>query len=1244
MSTDDSISEDVSSSVALSQDHAEANGGKESEGSVVSSEDTASGLAGPEEERTPVESVQTLQGILQVATGAVKARSPHTPASNSPHKNRNLCLSAEEFSSGRSLPSINPSSLETLTALVREIQSSGKTDPEIWRDCELARRTSERSCSAELNPRRAACAADMGLSCGVVRAEAPWTPPNASTHGTRWLQLFQLVEKQYQEQILAQHEQYQCQIQLIQDEIKALVQLQNRQGVSQPTDGSPVSAPAGSLLTNLLNGSHSGPSIHCPQSATSPRPAQTGKLREGQEEGAMTLLSSGYGTLSTWVPSPRWDEVPASADEARRGKGEGQDPPLHHSPHNLSASLTPDSGVIGQESQEGATNGTPPGTPPANPSPSADQQKATRQQLTSWVQKRRVQNSRPVQASKTEVKGREERSRVGSPAAQGDCQEDYRSAAPASRSFYLTRSDSLVSDASGLTYWRLDENELYRPLPDSFDSGAYLLLQDMSANQASQEETKLPVSLKEIYQSKQKGDRKHQDWDSSFNSNASAPQVLTLDPSVHMKQSDRTSGFTSPSLFSSPSSPHQLQGCPLWGGALSPDSMAEGAPDTDCTSNSLSTAGTPTQQCSAGTAAAPSTSRTLRRGANSEEGGSRATLTPPPIPILRVDPRASICSLERKAPLPSIDDPVMLSLVRQNLREKHSRHIADLRAYYESEINVLKEKLALVNQPLDADLEQSNQNLVERCEHLERALTEASTRIRDLENKNLLLERQLAEWPERYEAASAAVQALQQRLEEGKQVSREKDAAADRLRAQLRQLEEALQSATEDADGRDAQMKKEHKMLQDLLAEYDSLRKDHEQVKDSLVSTENKLFDATAQISELKRVISKLESQIKQLEHENLLKTRHVSQSHSQPSGAGLYHHPDMLLPPSKSLGDLDSSRRTWPGPEGDHLAHSGQHPDRPVSHTSRCYSPPEREQPPEQSSARDLARRDASLTPLMKALIHMDETKGTEGRALHKAGISSSRLGSCRPTVSFVESCGRTPGFLRAQRSTSPEGHRSSSLPPFTRKTVPCSTPTKRDTLITPLSAKSSPKRCPTENYSTMFGDSPTCQLHNHPQFDGGSDQRGLFSSSPSHSSSPRKRLQFMSSEGLEAHPRPSNGASGLPEPAERVTRSAWEEREAEGCEPERPDSPGSDVPLPYHAQVQSLADTERLFDELTQEKQQIEAALSRIPSAGGRVTLQARLDEVALEKRLDKVNRDLGSIRMTLKRFHVLRTSANT
>lgn len=53
---------------------------------------------------------------------------------------RSLCLSTDEaFNQGKILPFINPSSLETFRALVEEIQSSGETDPEIWKDCEVGK-------------------------------------------------------------------------------------------------------------------------------------------------------------------------------------------------------------------------------------------------------------------------------------------------------------------------------------------------------------------------------------------------------------------------------------------------------------------------------------------------------------------------------------------------------------------------------------------------------------------------------------------------------------------------------------------------------------------------------------------------------------------------------------------------------------------------------------------------------------------------------------------------------------------------------------------------------------------------------------------------------------------------------------------------------------------------------------------------------------------------------------------------
>lgn len=162
----------------------------------------------------------------------------------------------------------------------------------------------------------------------------------------RWLHLFQLVEKQYQEQILAQQEQYQCQIQvsthsivsnhvswfkilvysvkwlcffsqLIQDEIKALVQLQNRQASVQPhTEFSQT--PMTKAVTNtkdyifpLISSDCTAPKnvpsdsdslaapAHTPFSSPSP-PLQRSDTANQGEERATTVLSSGYGTLSAW--------------------------------------------------------------------------------------------------------------------------------------------------------------------------------------------------------------------------------------------------------------------------------------------------------------------------------------------------------------------------------------------------------------------------------------------------------------------------------------------------------------------------------------------------------------------------------------------------------------------------------------------------------------------------------------------------------------------------------------------------------------------------------------------------------------------------------------------------------------------------------------------------------------------------------------------------------------------------------
>ncbi|XP_040013734.1 M-phase phosphoprotein 9 isoform X2 [Xiphias gladius] len=1278
MSTDDSISEDVSSSGALSHCHVSADGdvGKESETSLVSSEGTsASGLAVSEDRHT----------ASQKTGGAVESRPMDiTPACN---KIRSLCLSTDEaFEQGKNLPFINPSSLETLRALVQEIQSSGETDPELWKDCE-----------------------------------------------GRWLHLFQLVEKQYQEQILAQQEQYQCQIQLIQDEIKALVQLQYRQASVQPhTEFSPT--PLTKTTTDTKdyifplissdctvpknvpcdNDSLAAPA-HTPFSSPSP-PLHRSETAMHGEERATTVLSSGYGTLSAWETGLEPAGSPGDDEEGSQGREKH-----HWSPNFQEATQTT---VIGR--QQDFSNERAPGVEELNPLVYQQRTSGTSQPLTSWAQRQKLRpkKSKAGQAASQipefqELPRSPRKPNRQNPLESTDSQDQHRPAGPSSSSLPLRRSDSLMSEASGLTYWRLNESELYRPLPDSFDSGAYLLLQEASMSLTPSQESQL--SLREIYQNKQRTDSKRSDWEGSVTSSPSSPQVLTLDPAVNMRQSDRTSGFTSPSHFSSPSFATQPNLYPRVGTPVTPDSMVECSPnpgDTDCNSDasSVSVAGpspskvqslwgsTSRDKTQPGSHSASQQRRASAPLASEEEGSHTHTSTLKPCSASGAALRPAVSPHMERAS--SLEDPVVLSLLRQNLREKHSRHVADLKAYYESEIQILRDKLKLRDPP--QDLEKSNQALAERCKRLEKALAEATGRIQELEATNSSLEKKLAEWPERYAVAGATVKSLQQRLEESKRSGKEKDALAARLKTRVRQLEEAAQKACREADDREARREREYKMLQDLLGEYDSLMKEHEGAKNNLVSAENKLVDATDQISELKRGISKLESQVKQLEHENQARTRYASHSNAQPSGAGLFHHPDLLLSPSKCKAEPDVTRRKSPCPLSDQL-NGGRKSQFPQTNQSsihkkslytsndrssgpgssvdsssgggswRCASPPECEQSLPQTrhqeqSQWESGRREAScaLTPMMRALIELEETRATESRAPCKNSSTTHRVGSQRTTVGFVERRHKEPiqerVGLQADREAvkprravegaerggggggggakscsgaeraaalSPEGHRSSSLPPPAHRNVPTTTPTKRETLLMPLSAKSSPKRCPTENYSTAFGHPMPREEHLLKRCDGQVDQRRHSF----HSSSPRKRLQFTSADREDELRQPDS--PGTVNPPDGSSQLGWEEQGA--CSGSGPQDSCEDAAPLLLDKLHSLADAEKLFDELTQEKLQIEAALSRMPGAGGRVTQQTRLDEVALENRLERLNRELGSIRMTLKRFHVLRSSAN-
>ncbi|XP_055406416.1 M-phase phosphoprotein 9 isoform X2 [Bubalus kerabau] len=1116
--------------------------------------------------------------------------SPHSLGLNlntnrsSPHLSTNGVSSF----SGKTRPSVIQGTVEVLTSLMQELQNSGKTDSELWKNCE-----------------------------------------------TRWLQLFNLVEKQCQEQIVAQQEQFHNQIQRVQEEIKNLVKLQNNNASWASYDRSSLSKQRSSESQMGFfseNGERNEYVISYPKSEESEM-QQEASLSQPDCNVDSSSVSSGYGTfcvseLNTYKSKDAQDFMEhIEASEGQFGAPVLPAEPLGDGVKNQSfyihpneefcASLKEDTPIFPSEFEHSFLG--------ESKISEVYSGKTNNKLITSWAQ--RLKQNQPKRAHKEEgysksMQGDEQTKK--SPIEKSDFTADTHC-----RAFYFNKPDegpkSWMSDSgTGLTYWKLEEKDMYHSLPETL------------------EKTFAPASSTDI----------------------SPSQVLTLDPTLHMKPNQQISGIQ----------PHSFLNALDDRISFSPDSVLDPSLSSHSDIDLFSQASHITSQLS-GFPKYPTDAKVLPVDSWKNQAfrnESRTSSTFPSVytvgsndisvstvdeenPVLGLPVSVSQSQLPGTAngvpeciSLTSLEDPVVLSKIRQNLKEKHARHIADLRAYYESEINSLKQKLEEKEISAAEDWKKTNQILADRCGQLESALNEATSRVRTLENKNNLLEREVSDFRERFNAASSASKILQERIEEMRTSNKEKDNTIIRLKSRLQDLEEAFENAYKLSDDKEARLKQENKMFQDLLGEYESLGKEHERVKDTLNITENKLLDAHTQISDLKRTISKLEAQVKQVEHENMLSLRHNSKTPMRPSHAN-------------TLAGSDVSRRKWLIPGAEHSIFTGQPLDTKLDSQpeetclSGYHSSLEKDLSPGSSPSLLIKKQRETLdTPIMKALKELDEEKVFKhwGTQTEKEDTSN-KLVNPRPADSSVNAS-RSPekGAQQRQKRFNSASQRSSSLPPSNRKS---STPTKREIMLTPVTVAYSPKRSPKENLSPGFSHLLSKNESSPIRFDILLDDLDTVPVSTVQRSNPRKQLQFLplhdleekkySEKATDIHVNHSSSPEPLPDGAKKVSvRPAWEKNKSlsyEQCQPVSIAPQGNN--FEYTAKIRTLAETERFFDELTKEKDQIEAALSRMPSTGGRVTLQTRLNQEALEDRLEEINRELGSVRMTLKKFHVLRTSAN-
>ncbi|XP_054551317.1 M-phase phosphoprotein 9-like isoform X3 [Talpa occidentalis] len=632
---------------------------------------------------------------------------------SSPHLSTNGVSSF----SGKTTPSVIQGTVEVLSSLMQELQNSGKADAELWKNSE-----------------------------------------------TGWLQLFSLVEKQCQEQIVAQQEQFHSQVQRIQEEIRNLVKLQTCNASWASFDSSlnrqvSSESPMGFFSEN----SERNESVISYPKSREPEMQQETSASQPDCSVDGGSVSSGYGTFSVSELNTCKSEDRKECMEHREGAlGPHGTPALQAQPLTEAATAT-----------SGPTRAADDFCAPFKEDTSifhgefehaflgekiseVYSGKTNSKSVTSWAEKlKQNQPKRAHMEDSNPTLGSEEARKP--PAGKSDC-----TAAARPRAFYLCkpegRPQAWTSDSgAGSICWALEESHTRPRLPRTLEEAFAPPPEELSENQFNTGNEMTLPSLKEIYHKKQRENKQFPERNlTSASSPNHPPEVLTLDPTIHMKPQQRGVG-TQPPDFGDALDART---------AFSPDSVLEPSMSSHSDIDSFSQASNITSQLP-GFPKYPSNSKAspvdswktlgFQNGSRtSSPFASACTITGSDTSVNTVEEgdtvmvtaasvgQSQLPGTANSAPecvsLTSLEDPVIMSKIRQNLKEKHARHIADLRAYYESEINSLKQKLEAKEISAVEEWKKTNQILVDRCGQLDSALNEATSRVRTLENKNNLLE------------------------------------------------------------------------------------------------------------------------------------------------------------------------------------------------------------------------------------------------------------------------------------------------------------------------------------------------------------------------------------------------------------------------------------------------------------------------------------------------------------------------
>ncbi|XP_072029009.1 LOW QUALITY PROTEIN: uncharacterized protein [Amphiura filiformis] len=666
-----------------------------------------------------------------------------------------------------------------------------------------------------------------------------------------------------------------------------------------------------------------------------------------------------------------------------------------------------------------------------------------------------------------------------------------------------------------------------------------------------------------------------------------------------------------------------------------------------------------------------------------------------------------------------LDEDKMAPSLR--LKEKHARHVADLKAYYESEIQDLKAQLTETSNLKDYSpskaLERTNERLQQNCAKLEAALTFANSRIQDLEKTVAALGERLEEEPDERTTAANTIHSLQQTTDDLKQLCHQKDAHLQELVKRNHKLQISLEQSYQLQDVHAKEDQRDQRMLNRVMAEYKTLAQDHELAKAQLGATEMQLYDAKAEVAELKRKVSHLEVEVKRLSHERD-KTQHrgmTSGSGSILTLSGPDQHSSHTAPSPEERKFLKSTAgyNVFTGEEviddtSSESLHQASDTESSQERSGKAPRSAERNRPPDltlQPGPFDSDLDERPISPMMKAAAQFQRWQGED---VEFSGVIQDPPRTASGNESIESDDDEGDGTLQnvstqtlnsvAEERRSETDHLSNSMgSPAVDSSIhiwPESEPRKKTTRSPDVKP---PEREPATSPRQLARES----LARYAKSQSSSHSNGLTNQSRSQSSSPRRNLasQFQAAAAAAEHERGSplgssdkmdsplrsgyghqiasstssryssrrgllEGREGLSStssrnrsvthmPAEKessvettlarvragdvLTRQDWQNgsvlQKSSGFSPRTPKNPeeiGNKI-------MQKLEEHERRLDELMLEKRKLESDLSHLPTSGR----GARQQQEKVEDELEKVSRELGSVRMLLRKYNALKTS---